>query len=306
MVTARLTPGKALTLKFKPPAGANRAGETLIMPLLTGGDMQLQLMFLGTGTSQGVPIIGCPCPVCTSADPRDRRMRPSVALRTGDGRVVLIDTTPELRLQALAAGLTRCDAVLYTHHHADHVMGMDDLRAFNQRNGHVIPCYADERTIENLRRIFYYAEVPADQPRHPDRPGVSFHAVQAAQPFELLGLRITPLPLEHYRIRILGYRIEPADGGPALAYCTDVSAVPEETVAMLAGVDTLVLGALRHRPHPAHMSLSQSLEAAGRIAAGRTWFTHMNHDLPHAATNAALPPDKQLAHDGLTVTIGHL
>jgi phosphoribosyl 1,2-cyclic phosphate phosphodiesterase len=259
----------------------------------------MELIFLGTGTSQGVPIIGCECEVCCSDDPRDRRTRPSAALRLDDGRILLIDTTPELRLQALAAGIRRVDAALFTHHHADHIMGMDDLRAFNQLNGNVIDCHGRPETIENLRRVFHYAEVTDGRERHPDRPGVRLREIDG--PFELMGLRITPVELPHARLTVLGFRFDWPGG--SLAYCTDQSAMPDAAAAALAGVDLLVLGALRHRPHRAHMTLAESVATAEGINAARTFFTHMNHDLPHTATNADLPPDKQLAHDGLVVEV---
>ena len=209
----------------------------------------MQLTFLGTVTSQGVPMIGCRCAVCRSRDPHDRRMRASAAVRLDGGAVLLIDTSPELRLQALANGLDRVDAVLYTHAHADHIMGLDDLRSYNQNLGAVIGCHGDARTIQTLRRIFGYAEVLPGGQRLPDRPGVAFHEV--AGPFELLGQRIVPVPLVHAGSASLGYRIGP------LAYCTDCSSIPEESFRLLAGVDTLVLGMLRRRPHPAHMTLEQ-------------------------------------------------
>ncbi len=256
----------------------------------------MQLIFLGTGTSQGIPMIGCRCAVCRSDDPRDRRMRTSAAVRMDDGRTVLIDTSPELRLGALAVGLERVDAVLFTHAHADHVMGLDDLRSYNQRQGGVIPCHGDAQTVATLRRVFGYAEVSPDGQRNPDRPGVRFGEVNG--PFELLDRSVTPVPLLHASGRVLGYRIGP------LAYCTDCSAVPDGSWELLEGLDTLVLGMLRRQPHPAHMSVEQALAAAQRIAARQTWFVHMSHDLAHAQTNATLPPDKQLAHDGLTVRVG--
>lgn len=255
----------------------------------------MELIFLGTGTSQGIPIIGCPCAVCRSDDPRDRRTRASIALRFDTGAVVLVDTSPELRLQSLATGLDRLDAVLFTHSHADHVMGLDDVRAFNQRQGNVIPCIGDATTVAALRRIFGYAEIPPGGERHADRPGVTFHAADG--PFDLLGHTVTPIPLPHASIGTLGFRIG------NFAYCTDCSRMPDDAVTLLRGLDVLVLGMLRRRPHPAHMSVDESLEAAGRIGAQRTYFTHMCHDLPHAATNAGLPRDKQLAHDGLVVRI---
>ena len=258
----------------------------------------MQLTFLGTGTSQGVHMIGCRCPVCTSADPRDKRMRTSAAIRFSTGQVAVIDTSPEFRVCALAWELDRVDAVLYTHGHADHIMGLDDLRPFNQRQNAIAPCYGDAATIAVLRRTFGYAEIPAGgsaADRHPDRPGVQFNTV--AGPFDLFGRSVVPVPLPHASANSVGYRIG------RLAYCTDCSSVPDDAVRQLAGLDTLVLGMLRERPHPAHMHLKAALAAAGRIGARQTFFVHMSHDISHAACSAALPPRFHLAHDGLTVTV---
>ncbi len=262
----------------------------------------MELIFLGTGTSQGVPCIGCGCDVCRSDDPHDIRTRPSAAVRLDDGRVILLDTTPELRIQSLAIGLERIDAVLYTHSHADHIMGMDDLRSFNQINERVIPCYADAATAKRLEGIFDYAVVPPGEDRRPHCPGVNMHAVEPGDTIDVIGQRVTAVPLIHNSRPILGWRID-TPSGKSVAYCTDQSEIPEASLKLLAGVDVLVLGALREKPHAAHMSLGQSLAAADRIAPSRTLFTHMNHDLPHAATNAKLPADKQLAHDGLVVEV---
>lgn len=255
----------------------------------------MQLTFLGTGTSQGIPMIGCRCPVCRSGDPHDRRARCSAAVRLSGGRVLLIDTSPELRVSALAIGLDRVDAVLYSHGHADHVMGMDDLRSFNQLQGSVIDCYGDSRTIDAVRRAFYYAEVPPGGQRLPDRPGVTFHVIDG--PFEAAGQPIAPVPLPHASGVSMGYRIG------RLAYCTDCSGVPDSALPLLSGLDVLVLGMLRRRPHPAHMSLDQAMAAADRIGARQTWFIHMSHDIAHEATNRSLPPNRQLAYDGQVVEV---
>ncbi len=251
----------------------------------------LQLIFLGTGTSHGIPMIGCRCDVCSSRDPRDRRMRPSVAVQW-HGRTLLIDTSPELRLQCLASAIDRVDAVLYTHAHADHVTGLDDLRRFNALQQSALPCYGDAHTLGILRRMFPYAFT--DDPDYPSaKPQLTPHVVNG--PFELFGMRITPVPLWHGTLPILGYRLGP------LAYCTDCSRVPEESWPLLAGLDVLVLGALRRRPHPTHMNLDQAVETARRIKARRTLFTHIAHELMHDAVNAELPPGMALAHDGQVV-----
>ncbi|MCU0256826.1 MAG: MBL fold metallo-hydrolase [Vicinamibacterales bacterium] len=255
----------------------------------------MRVTFLGTGTSHGVPMIGCTCPVCTSPDPRDRRSRPSVLLHGPDGTRVLVDTSTDLRSQALAHAVTRVDAVVYTHSHADHIFGFDELRRFNVISGRTMPVYADARTLDDLRRTFAYAFDA------PDQVGGGIPQVEAREvtgPFEVGVNRFVPVPILHGTRPILGYRVG------RLAYLTDCSAIPAESEALLEGLDLLVLSALRHRPHPTHFSLSQAVEVAGRIGARRTLFTHMCHDLGHESTNAVLPEGMALAWDGLSVEVG--
>ncbi|MEZ5420833.1 MAG: MBL fold metallo-hydrolase [Vicinamibacterales bacterium] len=253
-----------------------------------------RVTFLGTGTSHGVPMIGCRCAVCRSDDPRDRRTRPSIHLAVAGGPSVLVDTATDLRAQALANDITRVDAVVYTHAHADHVMGLDELRRFNILSGGRIPVYADARTGGELRRIFAYAfDPPAFQGG--GVPEVDLHEIDG--PFSVGGLAIVPVPVLHGPQPILGFRV----GG--FAYLTDCNRIPESSFARLDGLDVLVLDALRHKPHPSHFSLSEAVAVATRIGAGRTLFTHICHDLPHAATNAALPPGMALAHDGQTLDL---
>ena len=274
----------------------------------------MRLRFLGTGTSSGVPAIGCECPVCTSGDPRDTRLRTSAALEFtdphGQDRVILIDAGPDLRQQALTAGLTRCDAVLLTHNHVDHVFGLDELRRFNMLMGGPIEVYGDDRTLKAIRRV--YAHI-FDKPANVQDSFIATllaYEIGPARPFDLFGLRITPIRLLHGRLPILGYRIEP---GPELAgngvqtgvlpfaYCTDVSAIPPETWPMLDGLRVLVLDALRHRKHPTHFTLGQAESVARRVGAVRTFFVHMSHELAHIETNATLSDGVELAYDGLTV-----
>lgn len=243
---------------------------------------------MGTGTSHGIPMIGCRCPVCTSDDPRDKRMRSSALVEMG-GRSFLIDTTPELRMQCLACNITRVDAVLYTHDHADHVAGLDDLRRFNVLQGTSIIAYGDENTTLSLRRMFPYAfEHKPDYPS--TKPQLELAVIKGS--FEAFGVPIIPIPLLHGKMPVLGFRF----GG--FAYCTDVSFIPEESYRLLEGLDVLVLDALRLRPHPTHFNLEQAIVVARRIGAIRTYFTHIAHELAHETTNARLSKGMMLAYDG--------
>lgn len=253
-----------------------------------------RVTLLGTGTSHGVPMIGCTCAVCRSDDPRDRRSRPSIHLEVQGGPALLVDTSTDLRQQALAHGITRVDAVLFTHSHADHVMGLDDLRRFNALKGGRIPVYADAATGAELGRIFAYAFAP---PAGPGGGVPELALTPIVGPFAIDGVPIVPVPILHGRQPVLGFRIG------TFAYLTDCSAIPEPSYALLDGLDVLVLDALRHRPHPTHFSVADAVAAATRIGARQTYFTHICHDLPHAATCAALPSGMALAHDGLVVTI---
>ncbi|MCH8805099.1 MAG: MBL fold metallo-hydrolase [Planctomycetes bacterium] len=256
--------------------------------------MSVRLTILGSGTSHGVPMIGCDCDVCTSDDPRDRRTRAS-ALFSFDGHHVLIDTGPELRLQCLAHRVTRVNAILYTHHHADHVVGLDDVRRFNWLQGEAITIYGAPATLARLRTMFEYAFV--HEPDYPSaKPDLETIAVDS--PFELLGRRIIPIPYQHGRVSVLGYRVGD------IAYCSDCSFIPDDSMNLLRDLDVLILGALRRRPHPTHFNLEQAVQWAGRIGARRTYFTHIAHELPHAATNAELPEGMELAYDGLVCESG--
>lgn len=255
----------------------------------------MRITFLGTGTSQGIPMIGCACAVCQSSSPEDKRYRASIVVTHDDGAQVLVDTTPDLRSQALACGLTRVDSVVYTHSHADHIFGLDELRRFIAlKGGGTLTVHGDAHTIAELRRIFAYAfSAPAELGGGVPRlvPSV----VEA--PFDIEGTRWVPVPILHGRTLIQGYRIG------RFAYLTDCSDVPESSWSLLEGLDTVVIGALRERAHPTHFSLSEAVEAARRIGARRTLFTHMCHDLGHGDTNARLPEGMALAYDGLSVTL---
>jgi phosphoribosyl 1,2-cyclic phosphate phosphodiesterase len=251
------------------------------------------VLVLGTGTSHGVPMIGCECGTCTSPDPRDRRFRASILIQT-DGPSVLVDTTPDLRSQALAHNVRRVDAILYTHSHADHVMGLDDVRRFNVIQKSAIPCYADERTLADLRRIYSYVFSP-DTPRGGGVPQVVLARVMGE--FCVGPATFVPVPILHGSRTILGFRVG------SFAYLTDCSEIPETSWPLLHGVQTVVLDALRERPHPTHLSVNQALAVVERLRPARAYFTHMCHDLPHAATCARLPAGVELAYDGLTFEI---
>lgn len=252
-----------------------------------------RITFLGTGTSHGVPAIGCTCGTCRSADPRDRRLRPSILVEFDGGTTVLVDTSPDLRAQALTFGITRVDAVLYTHAHADHLLGLDDLRRFNELQGGAIPCYGNRRTLDEIRRTFAYAFRP--EPSGGGVPRVELIAVDGA--FSVAGVTIIPVPVLHGAEPILGFRLGP------FAYLTDCSAVPDASRILLDGVRDLVVDALRDRPHPTHFSLSEALSFIAAIGPERAWLTHLCHDLGHKATSARLPAGVELAYDGLRVEV---
>jgi len=236
-------------------------------------------------------MIGCDCAICTSNDPRDRRTRPGVAVRFGD-TTLLIDTTPELRLQCLANDIRRVDAVLYTHYHVDHVVGLDDLRRFNALQKAPMPCYGQSETLDRIRTMFPYVFESADV--HPSAvPRLDLRVIEG--PFEVGGRNVTPIPLLHGSMQVLGFRIGD------FAYCTDVSEIPDSSWPLLEGLDVLILDALRRRPHPTHFNLDQAVDHARRIGARRTFFTHIAHELGHAETNAELPDGMALAYDGQVI-----
>lgn len=258
------------------------------------GSRVARVTFLGTGTSHGVPMIGCTCATCRSTDPRDQRLRPSVHVAVEAGPSVLVDTATDLRQQALRHGIARVDAILFTHSHADHVMGLDEVRRFNMMQGRPIPAYADARTAADLRRTFEYVFNPPDQ-KGGGIPQIELHIVDGA--FAIGGVTVVPLRIFHGRRPILGYRLG------SFAYLTDCSGIPDESWPLLEGVEALVIDALRHRPHPTHYTVAQALDVVARLAPARAWFTHICHDLPHAATNASLPSGVELAYDGLQIDV---
>jgi phosphoribosyl 1,2-cyclic phosphate phosphodiesterase len=250
--------------------------------------------FLGTGTSHGVPMIGCRCATCHSTDPRDRRLRPSIYLEVEEGPAVLVDTGTDLRQQALTYGVSRVDAILYTHSHADHIMGLDEVRRFNVVQGGPITAYADAVTGANVRRTFHYIFEPPAQPGG-GVPQIEFRTIDG--PFEIAGLGVIPVKLFHGRLPVLGFRFG------SFAYLTDCNRIPDESWPLLQDLDVLVLDALRHRPHPTHFSLSEALDVVDRLSPGRALFTHICHDLPHGTTNATLPAGVELAYDGMRLAI---
>ena len=296
--------------------------------------MALELLFLGTGTSAGVPMIGCDCAVCHSNDPRDQRTRPSVLIRYPDypssnpaknktdapsapeqdgsvnapiQRQFLIDTSPEMRVQLIRHEIIRIDGVWFTHTHADHVFGIDDLRRFNAVSKLPVSVYLEESALESLRSMFGYIFEPH---KHlTDKtfiPNLIPHKVEAGVPMELLGARWTPLRLLHGRRPILGFRVDyphdaAGDDAVSIAYCTDVSRLPPETYPLLEGLDVLVIDALRYRHHPTHMTVDQALEVIDQVQPKRAYLTHIAHDIQHADLEAKLPEHVFLAFDGLTV-----
>ena len=252
----------------------------------------VKVTFLGTGTSHGVPMIGCDCTTCQSTDPRDKRLRPSIFIEPDDGTKLLVDCGPDLRAQALAHDLRRIDAIVFTHGHADHILGLDELRRYNYLQHAAMACYGDAATVADIRKMFAYIFDPAT-PRGGGLPLIETFTIGG--PFCIGRSEIVPVPIMHGSRPILGLRIG------RFAYLTDCSSIPEGSYALLEDLDVLVIDALRERAHPTHFSLSEAEAATRRIAPRRAYFTHMCHDLPHEATCARLPDSMQLAYDGLMV-----
>jgi phosphoribosyl 1,2-cyclic phosphate phosphodiesterase len=251
-----------------------------------------KITVLGSGTSVGVPTIGCHCAVCTSTDPRDNRLRPSVLVSYGD-RNVLIDTTPDFRTQALRAGIQHLHAVVYTHSHADHMMGFDDVRPFNFRQAGDIPVYAAADTMEALRRCFSYVFDGAE--RNTNVPHIDARIIDG--PFDLFGMEFLPIPILHGRNTIYGFRFGNA------AYLTDHSEIPDRSMDLLRGLDVIFLDALRYKPHPTHSTVERSIQTVEALGVRRAFFTHICHDLGHERAESMLPPHIRLAYDGLEITV---
>jgi phosphoribosyl 1,2-cyclic phosphate phosphodiesterase len=249
--------------------------------------------FLGTGTSVGVPMVGCECAVCQSSNPRNHRYRCAVVISTPQGNL-LIDTPPELRLQLLRARVKLVHAVLYTHYHADHLFGLDDVRPFPRLLGGPVPLYCEAEVERKIRTAFAYAFHPeAELLPAGYVPKLTFQRI-TEDPFVVLGQRVVPIPLIHAHFNVLGFRIDD------VAYCTDVNRIPAESQPLLEGLRVLVLDALRFKPHAGHFSINEALEVVDRFKPGRTYLTHMSHEVEHEATNRRLPTGVELAYDGLT------
>ena len=256
----------------------------------------MRVTFLGTGTSYGVPMPGCDCAVCRSDDPRDRRFRTAILVEAG-GQALLIDTPPDLRSQCLARGIRRIDAVLMTHAHADHVFGFDDLRPFTNRMPEPMPVWASAGTAQTLRRIFDYLDKPPI-------PGTSLARIRLRTPegpFDFAGIRLTPLPAEHGRADMIGWKIE--HGGRAFAAIPDCKVLPPETLALCRGCDLVVVDALRVRPHPTHMNFAEAVAVLRQIGAPRSLVIHMCHEVSHAQAEQLLPEGMAPAWDGLHVDL---
>lgn len=268
------------------------------MPVLDS-DLRNQFVFLGTGTSHGIPVIGCQCATCASPDPKNQRTRCGVVLGLPEGNL-LVDTPPDLRTQLLRERIGLIHAVLYTHEHADHLFGLDDLRIFAQYLDRDLPVYCDDHVEQRIRKIFDYAFDPVTR----EYPAGGIPRLElcriSTEPVEILGAQVIPIPLRHGRYPVLGFRFG------NVAYCTDTNGIPAESMTLLQGLDVLILDCLRRTPHPTHFGLEEAVAAAGQIAARRTLFTHLCHDLEHEATNAVLPPGMEVAYDGMRVELSGL
>ncbi len=280
------------TLISRQPQGAHLSPGYLhgnLCEICRGVPMKITI--LGSGTSTGIPMVGCKCPVCTSSDPRDSRTRASLLVEHG-GRYILVDTSTDLRIQAVRAGIPRIDAVLFTHAHADHVHGIDEMRGFHFHQREVIPCYASRETLTELLGKFDYI--------FNGRYAHGYHKImephEIAAPFELFGLGITPIPLLHGNMPATGFRFGP------LAYLTDCNRVPEGSMELLKGTEILIIDGLRHTPHPHHFNIREAIDMATEISPRETYITHLTHEVSHSE-EADLPAGIHFAYDGLSFTI---
>ncbi|MBI5810741.1 MAG: MBL fold metallo-hydrolase [Deltaproteobacteria bacterium] len=252
----------------------------------------MKIIVLGCGTSTGVPVIGCHCGVCRMPDPKNRRTRASLLIQTS-GRNILIDTSTDLRAQALASNIERIDFVLFTHPHADHIHGIDELRTFNMAQKEAIPCYGNGYTIKRIRRVFDY--IFEEGIKENWRPNLTTAIIDSE--VSLAGIKVTPIEILHGDTTILGYRIGKA------AYLTDCSFIPDSSLEKLRGLGLLVIGALRYKPHPTHFSIDQAIELSSAVKPGRTVLTHLSHNLDYTADNAKLPKGVELAYDGMVIEV---
>ncbi|MDE0865146.1 MAG: MBL fold metallo-hydrolase [Rubripirellula sp.] len=256
-----------------------------------------EVILLGTGTSVGVPALGCDCDVCTSDNPRNNRTRCSVAIRTESG-TILIDTAPDMRTQLLRESIPLIHAVIYTHEHADHLFGLDDLRLFPFRLGAPVPLFCETNVEARIRKSYDYAFRDQAETHPGATPQLEIKTIQPDTAFQVLGLRIQPIRMSHGpNFEVLGFRIGD------FAYCTDTNHIPETSLELLQGLDLLVIDALRQKPHPTHFTVTEACEIAKRIKVPRTYLTHICHDLDHDATNASLPDGVEMAYDGLRFSI---
>jgi phosphoribosyl 1,2-cyclic phosphate phosphodiesterase len=266
-----------------------------VVPLADDGHMRVT--FLGTGTSHGIPMIGCDCPVCRSDNPRNKRLRPSIYIENGD-QCLLVDASPDFRTQALRANIRRVDAVLMTHAHADHMLGLDDLRVFCQRPGQKLPIYGSSHSLETIRRMFSYACL--ERPEWPGLPSFELQTVEANQSFEVSTTKIRALPLAHGRMTVFGFLVE-----KDVAYVTDCKTVSPDVVETIRGLPLLVLDALRHREHPTHLTIDEACGVAEQVGARLTLFTHLCHEAEHEAIEDGLPPHVRVAYDGMQIEVIH-
>ena len=252
----------------------------------------MKITFLGTGTSQGIPFIGCDCPVCTSANKKDNRLRSAIWIETKDTSIV-IDSGPDFRYQMLRAKVNKLDAIVFTHGHKDHIAGLDDIRAYNYFEKKPIPVYATEETQEALKREFSYIFT---NPTYPGIPQIELNTISAYEPFTINELTITPIRVLHYKMEVLGFRIGD------FTYITDANYIGPEELEKVKGSNTLVLNALRHEPHISHYTLAEAVEVAKSLNVEETYFTHISHQLGlHDVVDSALPPGMHLSHDGLVL-----
>ncbi|TWU37637.1 Phosphoribosyl 1,2-cyclic phosphodiesterase [Novipirellula aureliae] len=267
------------------------------MPIDVLPARRFEVVFLGTGTSVGVPVLGCECEVCQSADPHNSRTRCAILVHLEQGNL-LIDTPPELRIQLLREKVKLVHSVLFTHEHADHLFGLDDLRLFPFRLGHPVPLYCTAKVEHRIRTSFDYAFTNRKETHAGSVPQLAFRPIDT-EPFEVMGVRVVPIPMKHGpNFDVLGFRIGD------FAYCTDTNEIPPASMKLLEGVRTFVVGALRFTPHPTHFNLEEAIAVARQVNAKQTYFTHLSHDLDYDAVMAKLPPGMALAYDGLHTNAG--